>query len=130
MTTLTHLTTTINLPTDLLWVDEFDWQPVQYVSRYSVGGALLVNSGKRLTGRPITLVGGETWAWVQRSVVLALQTLSEIESPQMTLVYRGTSYPVTWAPNGAPLAAEPIIDYADPGSTDDYAVTLRLITRA
>jgi hypothetical protein len=130
VTTLTNSTTTINLPTDLLWVDEFAWQPVQYVSRYSVGGALLVNSGKRLTGRPITLAGGADWAWIKRSVVLALQTLSEIESPQMTLVYRGVSYAVTWAPDGAPLAAEPIVDYANPGSTDNYAVTLRFITRA
>lgn len=129
MTTLVSGATTITLPTDLLWVDELAWQPIEYVSRYSVGGALLLNFGTRLTGRAITLQGGENWAWVTRAVALQLKALADLPSPDMTLTYRGTAYAVTWAPEGAPLAATAVRDVADPVAGDYYYCTLRFITR-
>lgn len=129
MTTLTLGATTLDLPDDLLWEDEFDWQPVEYVPRYSVTGALLLNFGTRQTGRPITLSGSPQHAWVQRAAVLQLQAWSYLPAPDLVLVHRGATTPVTWSPRAAPLAATPIVDFANPTSTDHYFVVLRLITR-
>ncbi len=129
MTTLTYNTTTINLPTDLLWVDEFDWSPVEYVSRYSVAGTLLVSAGTKLSGRPITLTAGQSWAWVSRTTAIAVRDLSLLASPAMTLVYRGTSYAVTWATQGTPFTAIPLVDFSNPQADSRYILTLRLITR-
>jgi hypothetical protein len=130
VTTLTYNTTTITLPTDLLWVDEFDWSPVEYVSRYSVTGALLVNSGLKLTGRPITLLAGQSWGWVNRTTALAVQTLAALQSPALVLVYRGTTYQVTWATQGTPFVATPLVDFSNPQAESRYILNLRFITRA
>ena len=50
--TLTYLSTTLALPPHLLWVNEFAWQPVAMSApRYSLTGALIVESAARLAGR-------------------------------------------------------------------------------
>ncbi len=49
----------IELPDDLLWVDEFDWNPVAQDIERSLTGALMVQEQAKLYGRPITLTGGD-----------------------------------------------------------------------
>ena len=51
-------TTTLALPPDLEWQDEFDWTPVEHSTDYSNTGSLIVHEGERQDGRPITLFGG------------------------------------------------------------------------
>ncbi len=48
---------TLTLPTDLIWIDEFDWTPVQQTQTYSITGALIIESGVKKAGREITLSG-------------------------------------------------------------------------
>lgn len=49
--TLSDGTTTIELPPDLHWRDEFSWTPVEQSTEYSLTGALIVQSGARQAGR-------------------------------------------------------------------------------
>ena len=126
-TTLTYGPTTVTLPDDLTWPDEFNWTPVAATSRYSAGGALLITRGVRLAGRPITLEGSATHAWITRTVAVALLGLVSDPDAAMTLSYRSVSYSVRFAPVENPLEINPVIDYADPDASDFYYATIRLI---
>ena len=49
----------LELPGDMRWTDEFDWQALaQSNVQYSLGGAAIIQQGTMLAGRPITLGGG------------------------------------------------------------------------
>ncbi len=56
------------------WVDEFTWDAVAQEQERSLTGALLVQEGTKLHGRPITLrSGGGVWTplWVVRQATSA-----------------------------------------------------------
>lgn len=128
MTTLQRGVTIVTLPDDLLWSNEFAWNAVEVQRRFSIAGALITDVGTKQVGRQITLQGGQDYAWVARADVLTLAGWAD-EAPQdMTLTYRGVEYTVQFDYGfQQPIAAEPVIDYADPDNTDTYALTLRLI---
>ena len=117
----------LNLSDDLLWPDEFGWVPVASNSRYSAGGALLISRGLRLAGRPITLQGGANFGWMTRTDALTLLSWASIPGAAMSLVYRGTTYPVKFAPVDSPLDITPVVGYSDPDAADYYYATIRLI---
>ena len=58
MITLTRKDTNavLELPDHLRWTDEHDWSPLAQASpQYSLGGAVIVQQGTMLAGRPVTL---------------------------------------------------------------------------
>jgi hypothetical protein len=67
-----HVLAGISLDADMTWVDEFNWPTVIRSTEYSLTGALIVDSGQRLAGRPITLQGDQSGGWITRSTVDAL----------------------------------------------------------
>ena len=127
--TLTYLGTTLALPDDLLWTDEFGWQAVEQRSRYTITGALIVEPALKQSGRSIVLAGGQNWGWMPRATLLQLQAWSVIAGAEMTLVLRGVTRTVLFDHAARPIEVQPVIDYADPDSTDDYVVTLRFIEK-
>jgi len=115
----------IALPDDLQWSNEFDWSPVSQSAEYSIGGALMVQEGTKLVGRPILITGGN-WAWVTRSTVKALfATL--IANKVMTLITDdGRTFPVMWNHEDKPIETEPVKFQSPPDDDDDHFITLRL----
>lgn len=84
------------LPDGLRWSDEFTWSPLQATRDYSLTGALILQTAERLAGRPITLIGGERWAWMTRANLLALQTLLDTYAASLTLIlHDARSFAVT-----------------------------------
>jgi hypothetical protein len=75
--TLASGLSTLTLPEGLLWEDEYQWNPVTQAVGYSITGALLVQEAEKLAGRPVTLAGGETWAWLSRVEVATLLALGD-----------------------------------------------------
>jgi hypothetical protein len=130
MTTLTHNTTTLALPADLLWEDEFAWRPVQETREYALHGALIVDRGIKLVGRPMTLAGSRDYAWVTRTAALQLHAWAQQPGLPLVLVYRSTSYQVAFDQDGPPLELTPRVDYANPAAGDWYVPVLRFYTRA
>lgn len=117
----------IALPDDLIWTDEFDWTPVQQSQQYTLTGALVLETGVKLAGRPMTLVGGQGAAWVTRETVKALYA-KLTGTPSFTLTLNDAStFSVAFAA-GNPIEAKPIIDYNNPEDSDMYSLTLRFIT--
>ena len=126
-TTLTNGATTLTLPDDLSWPDEFDWVAVQERRQFSVAGALLIDRRLKLAGRPITLRGAADAAWATRADALTLHSWIQQANPTLTLSLRGTSYSVAFDYSNRPLEVTPVIDYSTPDNADLCFFTLRLI---
>jgi len=122
-----HHLGSVTLPADMTWVDEFSWPTVLRATEYSLSGALIVDAGQRLAGRPITLRSEMDGGWVMRATVDALRVLaSELPGVLVLTLADSRSFNVTFAPD-EPLLAEPLYPIADPGVDFPYLVTLRLI---
>ena len=87
--TLTYNSVTAYINDRLDWQDEFSWSPVDQATSYSTTGALLVDVALKQAGRPITLIGTETAAWISRALCSTLQAWAELPGIQLTLVLRG-----------------------------------------
>jgi hypothetical protein len=116
----------VSLPSDLIWVDEFDWTPIEQTKSYTLTGSLVIESGQKQAGRPITLVGGDNAAWATRDQVSALFAKLSGD-PTMTLTLNDTrTFSVKFLQDN-PIQARLIIDYNLPISTDWYSLTIKLI---
>lgn len=114
----------INLPADLDWQDEFDWTPIAQSSERTLNGKLAIEEAVKQHGRPMTLVGGQNAAWVDRSTVETLTALLTLNK-QMTLSFFGLEYPVVWRHSDTPIEAKPVMRIRNPQSTHQYTLTLR-----
>ena len=78
--------TTLELPADMRWRDEFDWQALAQSSvQYSLGGSAIIQQGTMLAGRPVTL-GGE-WIWLDRATLTTLAAWADVPELEMTLAH-------------------------------------------
>lgn len=114
----------------MVWIDEMDWSPVETVSEYGLTGALVIDGGLRLEGRPITLQGADDQGHIQRSVLQSLHAMAATAPPTtytLTLA-DGRVFTVRFAPGVEPIEARPIGRPELPGATYRYVATLRLIT--
>jgi hypothetical protein len=125
MTTLSYSATTITLPDDMAWPDEYTWRAVAQSHEYTLTGALIVESALRLVGCPITLTGDESGGWVARSVVDSLRVMASLPGQQFILTLRSVAYTVMFDHEAGALDARPVLDYSDPIAGDPYVVTLR-----
>ncbi len=91
MITLTYNAVTALLFDRLIWADEFAWSPVVQSTEYSTTGALLVDVAVKQAGRPITLEGKGTAAWINRALCMTLQTWAALPAAEFDLVLRGVS---------------------------------------
>ncbi len=91
MIALTREGVTATLPDRLIWTDEFAWSPVVTEPRYGTTGALQVHVGKRQAGRPITLDGRDSAAWITRAQCDQLNGWAALEGATFELVVRNTA---------------------------------------
>jgi len=129
MITLTYNGTTASLAQNLMWIDEFDWSPIQQSTSYSTTGALLVDVGTRQAGRPITLQGTDTAAWIPRSLCETLQAWAAIAGAQFTLTLRDTPRTVLFDHDKGGFSAQPVWQLADgeQHADDLFLPTLRFM---
>ncbi len=121
---------TIILPDDLLWINEFDWNPVEQSQERSLTGALLVQEQVKLQGRPIELTGGQQAGWVARKTVLELQDLTAAPDKVMTLTLPDMRQinVIFDRSSASPVSASPVLEEAYPADNSYYYLSLRLIT--
>lgn len=116
---------------DLLWQDEFDWEPVKTSATWGVEGSLILQKGVKLAGRPITLRSpGDDMGWVLREVLLALYSWAADPTTQMTLYLEKApdtrSFVVQFGESPA-INASPVKGWADHQTDDNYVLELKLI---
>ncbi|WP_219211936.1 hypothetical protein [Variovorax boronicumulans] len=134
-TSLSLAAVAIELPDDLIWVDELAWSPIRQKKGYSIEGALIVDRFVLQAGRPITLIGNERRSWVARGKLLALQAWASLPTdPVFTLRLHGIDRQVIFdlgeaanTTEGA-VRGEPVFPFADPEDEDAYcSVELRFM---
>ena len=118
---------TLTLPDDLIWIDEFTWTPMAKSSQYSVEGALIIQNALKLAGRPITLSGDVSAAWIARGVVKDLWALLSSATGLLLTLNDARTFNVTFAPGDNPINAQPIVDYGTPDDADWYSLSIKLI---
>lgn len=122
-----HMLNSLAISADMLWTDEFNWSPVKRTFEHSITGALLVDVGTCLAGRPITLEGDIESGWVSRSTLQALYAMASNPALPVVLTHAdGRVFDVTWAED-SPIEASQVVSYSDPTGDTWYIVTLRLI---
>lgn len=111
------------------WVDEHEWDPVEQGQDRSLTGALIIQEGVKLYGRPITLASNEG-AWFTKSTIDELKALRDQPGIVMLLTLpSGEQHHVTWnRVAGAPVEAVPLYRSAVYLPDDEFFLTLRLIT--
>ena len=115
------------LPDDLLWINEFDSNPVAQSTERSLSWAFLVQEGQLSHGRSIVLSGNGEAGWVSRLTVKNLYALSEVAN-SMTLPDNRQFSVIFDRSNGAPVEAQQVMPFAYPEDNDQYLLTLRLLT--
>lgn len=119
-------TATVTLPGDGDWRDERQWSEYVGDARYSLGGRLVVQESRRLSGRPLTLVFDPWYARIGE--VDALRALDQPGAVlSVTLADGRVLTPARWRRHdGEPIDAEPV-RYAAPLTAADWCrLTLRL----
>ncbi|MEG0920670.1 MAG: hypothetical protein RSD57_14520 [Comamonas sp.] len=120
MITLTYQGVVQELPDRLIWVDEYQWSPVDKAIRTATNGAMHVHVGKRLAGRPYTLNGQIGAAWIERSVCDLLKSWADDPLAELSLFIRGSARTVIWNQEGGlAFEATPIWMLIDGEHTSD-----------
>ncbi len=120
--TLSDGTTTLHLPGDLEWTDEYAWLAVTQAVEYSLTGALVVDVGARQAGRPITLANEA--AWITRADAVILRAWANTPGKQLTLTLADASvHTVVWRHQDAPALTVTPVAYVAPATPADVCTT-------
>lgn len=117
----------IDITDNFVWSDEFNYNQVEQSQERSLTGGLIIQSGLKRFGRPITLGA----SWLPRATVDALYAL-EASSGAMNLVLAdGRAFSVVFdRQRGTAIDAKQVFDYVDAANESGwlYTVTIRLLT--
>lgn len=130
--TLTKDATTLELPEDLFWIDEFSWSRVAQATERGTTGALLVDVAVRQGGRPITLQGEGNTAWITRADLKTLAAWSQLPGQQFALSLRGEAFTVIFDHGDGDttnaIAQAAVVNFSDIGDGDFYcSLVLRFL---
>ena len=98
----------------LIWTDEYGYSPAVSSNRMGSTGALIIHTGKRQAGRPITLDGNASQAWISRADCDRLYAWCALAGAEFELVVRGTPRKVKFDNSqGAAFTATPLWQLLD-----------------
>lgn len=119
----------IELPTGLLWSDEFASARVTQTVHRTLDGSVVVFYGEVRAGLPITLESESNAGWMTRTQVEALALRAASPGGVYTLTLRGQTLSVMFRHHDAPaFDARPLVPLANPQPGDFYLATLKLMT--
>lgn len=125
--TLTHSATTLALPNDLHWPNEYDWHPVVQATEFATTGALHIDVAVKQAGQLITLMADEERAWMTRAMCDQLKTWANQPGITLTLVIHGVTFDVMFDHENTGFEATPVMFFEDMQSDDVYIATMRFI---
>jgi hypothetical protein len=117
----------LTLHRDLLWIDEWDWTPMQQTQTYSITGALIIERGTKQAGRPITLAGDNTSGLISRADLKTLQAKLSTTNTMMLTLNDARKFNVIFNHAQKPIESKPWIDYSNPEDTDFYTLKINLL---
>lgn len=117
----------LTLPADLIWIDEFDWTPIQQTQTYSITGALIIECGTKQAGRPITLSGDANSGLISRADLKILQTKLTAATPLVLTLNDARTFNVIFNHTQKPIESKPWIDYSTPDDSDLHTLKISLL---
>lgn len=123
---------TVLLENGFLFSDEFSWKPIEQNQEYAVNGTLIIQEGKKKSGRPITLLSKEnSQGWVKRSVLSVIQDWSALQDEQFTLIFEyphdNRLFNVIFNHAQGAIEADPVKGFPTVSNEDYYKVTLKFL---
>ena len=117
---------TLNLPSGMHWIDEFDHVALKSKPTLTLDGGQILEQSIQTKGRPITLEAADDHGWITRATLIALQAMASAVTPLTFTHADGRIFSVAFA-DSKPLTARPIWPLSLPVDEDVYIVTLKLI---
>ena len=78
----------VPLENGFLWSDEFDWKPIEQSQERAIDGTLIIQQGKKKSGRPITLLSKtDKQGWIKRALLSKIKDWSALQGEQFTLIF-------------------------------------------
>ena len=122
---------TVPLENGFLWSDEFDWKPIEQQQEYAINGTLIIQEGKKKSGRPITLSASDGQGWIKRSSLSILKDWSALQGEQFTLIFEyphdTRQFNVIFNHADGAINAKPVMGFPTVSDGDYYEVTLKFL---
>ena len=120
---------TVPIENGFLWSDEFDWKPIEQNQEYAVNGTLIIQEGKKKSGRSIALAPADKeMGWIKRRDLRSLLAWSALQE-QFTLEFEyphdNRHFNVIFNHEAGALEAKPVKDIPTVSEDDYYNVTMR-----
>ena len=91
------------------------------------GGAVIVQQGTKLAGRPVTLGGEDNHNWLRRETLATLHEWAAVPELELTLDYHGNTYNVIFRNHDQALSVSPVW-WTNDADSDWYHAEIRLMT--
>jgi len=118
----------LNLPSGLVWADQYASQAVAQTVKRTLAGSLVVFHAGHPAGREITLESTQDSGWLTRAQVEALALLAASPGASYVLHIHDETYQVMFRHHEPPaLDARPLWAYDQPRASDFFLVTLKLM---
>lgn len=122
----------VELPPELFWTDEFQWNKVKGTQRRTITGALEMQVGVAKGGRPITLTAPNDMCWIKRSLLELLYDWANMPNVAFELVLaydnvQPKTLRVAFDVSEEPVMASPVNEYESPRPDDEFIVTLKFL---
>ena len=118
----------LELPLDLIWDGEFEWTPIVQTEEYGLDGSLIIDSGKKLAGRPIVLRGDIDSALILRSNLKILYSMLSSNSEMTLTLDNNEIFQVRFDHNNNPISSKPVLEYSNPIDFDLQQLTVKFIS--
>ena len=124
-------TETVPLENGFLWSDEFDWKPIEQNQERAIDGTLIIQEGKKKSGRPITLSPSDSQGWIKRSSLSILKDWSALQAEQFTLIFEyphdTRQFNVIFNHSDGAINAKPVMGFPTVSDGDYYEVTFKFL---
>ena len=121
----------VPLENGFLWSDEFDWKLIEQNQERAIDGTLIIQEGKKKSGRPITLSPSDGQGWIKRSDLSVIQGWSALQDEQFTLEFEyphdNRQFNVIFNHSDGAINAKPVMGFPTVSDGDYYEVTLKFI---
>lgn len=119
----------VSLEDGFLWSDEFEWKPIEQKLERAIDGTLIIQEGKKKSGRPITLQpADQEMGWVQLKYLKTLYEWSLLQE-QFRLEFEWPhdqrKFNVIFNHEAGALEAKPVKNIPAVSEDDYYNVTMR-----
>jgi hypothetical protein len=129
---LTRLATSETVPLEdgFLWLDEFSWKAIEQNQAYAMDGTLIIQEGKKKSGRPITLEPANTgMGWIKLRELRIVLEWSKLQGENFKLQFEqphdSRQFIVKFNHQDGALEADPVKGIPAVSLDDYYNVTLR-----